>query len=170
MAYGTVTGKNTRIYMVSHNAGAAPEWNMTNAIGEESYDSLMMGEFTLTVSRDTLEVPLVGAAGAFKALGIMSCEGSMTIRKFGNKYDMFLRNLIDTGDNQPSYRYIGISGCICKSSNDPNYLGFYLASCQFTNMDVTIGDAGTVTEASLDFINACPYAMVYDRPSGKIRG
>lgn len=168
MAYGTVTGKSTRIYMVSHNAGYAPQWAMGTATGEESYDSLMMGEFSLTVSRDTLEVPLVGAAGSYNTLGIMNCEGSMTIRKFGNKYDMFLRNLIDTGDKQLQYRYIGISGTICNL--DTNYLGFYLASCQFTNMDVTIGDAGTVTEASFDFINACPHAMVYDRPSGKIRG
>ena len=165
MAYGTVTGKSTRIYMVSHQAGTVPNWPGT---ARESYDSLMIGDFSLTVGRDTLEVPLVGAAGAFKALGIISCDGSMTIRKFGAKYDMFLRNLIDTGDTKPEYRYIGISGSI--SNLDTNYLGFYLASCQFTNMDITLGDAGTVTEATFDFINACPYAMSYDISRGKIRG
>jgi len=164
MAAGTVTGRNAKFYLVSHNAATSPIWNTSN-----SHDTYGAGDFTLTFGADIVDQDLVGVAGPYRARGTITCDGSLTISKFGGNLDIILENLVDTGVTVASSKYLAISGTV--STTDPGstpYLNFYLASCQITGYDVTLGDAGTITNASIDFIDMIPQALTY--ANGTVKG
>lgn len=154
MAVGTVTGRDARVYMVSHNAGTAPVW--TN---KDSYDTFGIADFTITFSRDTISQDLIGVAGPYNTQGTISCDGSMTVSKFGGNFDILLGNLVDTGVTNTGTKYIAISANV--STTDATYLNVYLTSCQITGYDVTVGDAGTITNAAIDFIDLIPQKLSY---------
>ena len=162
MAVGTVTGRDARIYMVSHQAGSISWTNKAS----NSYDTYGIGDFTINFTADTVDQDLIGVAGPYRARGTIGNDGSLTISKFGGNMDILLENLIDTGTYKTSTKYIGISGAV--STAEATYLSFCLASCQITGYDVTLGDAGTITNASIDFINMVPHALKY--AGGAVRG
>ena len=163
MAVGTVTGRDARIYMVSHNAATPPAWdNKAN----NSYLTYGIGDFTLTFGSDTVTQDLIGVAGPYTARGSVTCDGSLTLSKFGGNLDILLENLVDTGTNKVTTKYIAISGAV--STAEATYLSFYLTSCQVTGYDVTLGDAGTITNASVDFMDIIPQKLVY--AGGAVKG
>jgi len=162
MAVGTVTGRDARIYMVSHQAGLI-DW--TNK-ASNSYDTYGIGEFSLNFTSDTVDQDLIGVAGPYRTRGTIGCDGSLTISKFGGNMDIILENLLDTGTYKAGTKYIGISGAV--STLEATYLSFCLASCQVTGYDVTLGDAGTITNASIDFVNMVPHALKF--AGGAVRG
>ena len=162
---GTVTGRDAKIYMVSHNAATTPTWNTYN-----SHDTYGIADFTLTFGADVVEQDLIGVAGPYRARGTISCDGSFTISKFGGNMDILLENLIDTGTTLTASKYIAISGTVSDLADgaDNPYLNFYFASCQITGYDVSLGDAGTITNASIDFIDMVPQALTYT--AGTVKG
>jgi len=105
-----------------------------------------IGDFSLTLDRGTVEQELVGSAGNYFTQGALSVEGSFTNCKWaGDVIDATLGALINKG-------IIAVSGNSGIAS-----LHFYLKSCQITNFDLTLGDASTITEGSIDFTMLDPY-------------
>ena len=137
---GTVTGKDANIWIVKHDGGVAPA-------SFKSHTIFGIGDFSLTLSRGTVEQPLVGEKGSYFDQGKLTIEGSLTATKFGTSgtADMLL-NIIDVGTGDSTSEYIAISGCVSDAS-DATYLSWYLPSCQITGYDISEGDADTVTEA-----------------------
>jgi hypothetical protein len=163
MAVGTVTGRDARIYMVSHNAAITPNWGDK---ASNSYLTYGIGDFSLTFGRDQISQNLIGVAGPYTTQGSITCDGSLTINKFGGNLDIILENLIDTGTSNVSTKFLAISGAV--STTDSTYLSFYLTSCQVIGYDVSIGDAGTITQASIDFIDMVPQCLTY--AGGTVKG
>lgn len=165
MAVGTVTGRNATLYLASHNAASPATWGSKASNSHETYG---VGDFTLTFGSDVIDQPLIGVAGPYRTRGTITCEGSMTLSKFGGNLDMILENLIDTGTTLTSTKYLAISGSV--SSTDATYINFFLTSCQVTGYDITLGDAGTITNASIDFIDMIPQALSYNVAGGSVTG
>jgi hypothetical protein len=160
---GTVTGRDARIFLVSHNAATPPAWADK---ASNSYLTYGIGDFTLTFGSDTVTQDLIGVAGPYTARGSVTCDGSMTLSRFGGNLDMILENLIDTGNYKGQTKYLAISGAV--STSESSYISFYLTSCQVTGYDMTLGDAGTITNASIDFMDIIPQKLVY--AGGSVKG
>jgi hypothetical protein len=156
MAAGTITGKDARVYFASHNTGAGIDWSQK---ANNSYLSYSLADFSLTFSRDTVTQGFLGTIGTYGAGGALTLEGSFSIYKFGGGQDMLLKNLVDCGYYQSYTKLLAISGAI--STSEAGYLSWYLTSCQLTGYDITIGDTGTLSNASLDFIYLTPVALHY---------
>lgn len=110
-----------------------------------------VSDISFTFDRGTVEQELVGTAGNYFTQGALSIEGSLTNCRFaasGNS--AFLDSIVDG-------LVVKISGQIDGSSS----LKFVLASCQVTGYDVSIGDASTITEASIDFTLMDPKNVTY---------
>jgi len=113
------------------------------------HSDFAIGDFSVTLDRGTVEQPLVGQTGNFFKQGAMSAEGSFTQAKFGTSVlDIVLKSVIS---GTKSTR-VWISGLV-----GPSSLHFFFKSCQITSFDISIGDASTVTEGSLDYAVIDPY-------------
>jgi hypothetical protein len=140
---GTVTGKDAAIGIYS---GSTYKGHSTWGISD----------FSLTFDRGTVEQELVGETGNWFDYGALSCEGSYTNCKFaGSGNSDALSSIIDSC-------YITVSG-----STGSN-LSWFLVSCQVTGYDVSMGDADTITEASIDFVIMDPYNVTIDTSTGHI--
>ena len=111
-----------------------------------SHTTYGLGDFSLTLDRGTVEQELVGEAGNKFQQGALSVEGSFTNAEFdSDAVDAILGALVNGTK-------VKISGsCGMKS------LHWILTSCQITSFDLSIGDASTVTEGSVDFTLLDPY-------------
>jgi len=110
-----------------------------------------VSDFSLTLDRGVVEQELVGTAGNYYTQGALSVEGSLTNCRFAASGNSpFLDSIVDGS-------VIKISGQIDGSSS----LNFCFASCQVTGFDVSIGDASTITEASIDFTVLDPKNVTY---------
>ena len=137
---GTVTGKDA---IIAINAKADSTWGLS--------------DFSVTFDKGTVEQELVGELGNYFTYGSLSVNGSYTCCKFaasGNADS--LKNLL--GDTT----YISISGTT--GSN----LSWYFTSCQITGYDVTMGDADTITEASIDWIVMHPNQVTITDATGHV--
>jgi len=115
-----------------------------------------MSDFSLSFDRGTVEQELIGETGNFFAYGALSCEGSYTNCKFAasGNFDA-LSSIIDSC-------YMKVSGTT--GSN----LSWYFVSAQVTGYDVTMGDADTITEASVDFVIMDPFNITINNSTGHI--
>lgn len=140
---GTVTGSSAYIAIGAHAAAGATELQVDSLWG--------ISDFSINVQRGTVEQELVGEIGNYFTHGSLSVEGSYTCCKFAASglYDS-LENILGDAD------YITISG-----STGSN-LSWYFASCQITGYDVSIGDADTITEASIDWVAMYPHQVTID--------
>lgn len=142
----TVTGKDAILYIMNKGAGIPP----TKGVGTWG-----VSDFSITLDRGTVEQELVGQPGNYFDQGALSIEGSFTNCKFaasGNSDSLL--NIIDgTGTNE----YVRISGSV--GSTLP--ITWYFVSCQITSYEVAIGDADTITEASMDFQVINPHQTTY---------
>jgi len=110
-----------------------------------------LSDFSFSIDRGTIEQELVGAAGNYYTQGAMSLEGSLTNCRFAASGNCeFLNSIIDG-------TVVKISGQIDSSDS----LHFVLISCQVTGYDISIGDASTITEASIDFTLMDPKNLTY---------
>ena len=151
---GTVTGRDAALHIAVHDGGTGPSFTY----GHEDYG---VGDFSLTLSRDTIEQNLIGMPGNYYDQGSLSLDGSLTTAKFATSgIADLLENLVDTGYTNAATEYLAISGCV-STKTDLNYISFYLVSCQVTGYDVSIGDADTITEASVDFVHMLPQNLSY---------
>jgi hypothetical protein len=124
-----------------------------------SNTTIGMGSFSLSIDRGTIEQELVGEAGNYFTQGAMTVGGSLTNCLWGGTVvDATLGSLINGTQ-------VAISG-----NCGANSLHFYLVSCQVTGFDITIGDAGTVTEGSLDFTMTDPYNLTRTDTTGEFGG
>jgi hypothetical protein len=150
---GTVTGRNSKVWIAAHTAGGAPTWT------SKTHSTFGLGDFSLTLSRDTVEQNLIGQRGNYFDQGSLSIEGSLTSCKFATVgLNDVLDNMID--NDARSYQYLAISGTV-STDTDATYISWYLMSCQATGYDVSIGNADTVSEAAIDFTHLLPQAVTY---------
>jgi len=164
---GTITGKNAIVGIAAHSGGTTVSSIMALIHGHETF---AIGDFTLTLDRGTIEQPLVGMPGNYFDQGSLSAEGSLTAAKFATSgiSDM-LYNLLHTHPTWNKYEYLAVSGNI-STLTDVTYLKWFFASCQVTGYDITLGDANTVTEASVDFTIMNPQDISYSTDAGQITG
>lgn len=109
----------------------------------KTHSVLAISDFSLTLDRGTVEQELVGETGNIFFQGALSIDGSLTSCKLASGATGFLLESIISGT---SGKRVWVSGsCGAKS------LHFFFASCQITGFDITIGDASTITEGSIDF-------------------
>lgn len=149
---GTVTGKNAVLKISDHAAGAAPVFT------SKTHSTWGVGDFTLTLDRATVEQNLMGERGNYFDQGVISVDGSLTAARFAaSGVSDILDNLLD--DDSNTHQYLAISGTI-STDTDATYLSWYLASCQVTGYDISIGDADTISEASIDFVLLNPQDLV----------
>lgn len=140
---GTVTGSSAYIAIGAHAAGAAAELQVDSIWG--------ISDFSMNVERGIVEQELVGEIGNYNTHGALSVDGSYTCCKFAASgvYDS-LENIL--GDAT----YITISG-----STGSN-LSWYFRSCQVTGYDISLGDADTISEASIDWVVMNPHQVSID--------
>ena len=145
---GTITGRNAVVKLCAHSGGTLH--TAMDALMHD-HETFGIGDFTLTFDRGTIEQPLIGKPGNYFDQGALSVEGSLTAAKFATSgiSDM-LHNLLYNHDTWNKYEYLAISGCV-STKTELSYLSWYLASCQVTGFDIAIGDASTITTASVDF-------------------
>lgn len=111
-----------------------------------------VSDMTLNISRDIVEQELIGSAGNEFTYGALDIDGTFSCCKFGasSNHDM-LTSIITAAK-------VAISGGVNAGSSE---LRFYFKSAQITGYDVTIGDANTITEASIDWTLLQPYDVTY---------
>lgn len=111
-----------------------------------SHSTYGLGDFSLTLDRGTVEQELVGEAGNKFQQGALSAEGSFTNAEWANDaVDAIVGSLVNG-------TMVKISG-----SCGDNSLQWIMTSCQITGFDLSLGDASTVTEGSVDFTLLDPY-------------
>ena len=131
--------------------------NLNTYTGEGAYmyfsgqadSDFAVGDFSLTLDRGTVEQELVGETGNYFTQGAISIEGSLTSVKLGDDgAGIFLRAMVNSEDIKISGGTQTISG-----------LAFVLPSCAVTGFDISIGDASSITEGSIDFTVLNPYDL-----------
>jgi len=139
--------------------------NLTTYTGADAYlyfkvgatgvehGGLGIGDFSLTLDRGTVEQELVGRNGNYFTQGAISIEGSLTSVKLDeSSAGIFLESVIGDSTGPAS---IQVSGGV----NETNGVIFDFKSCQVTGFDISIGDASTITEGSIDFVVLNPYDL-----------
>ena len=151
---GTVTGEGANVWIAAHSGGYAPK-----SYTSRDHATFAISEFGLTFDRGTIEQDLIGQPGNYFDQGKLSVDGSLTQCRFGASGNADLLQSIVDGSGR--WEYITVSGQIADDSGDIVYLKWYLVSCQVTGYDITIGDADTITEASIDFVLLDPQNISY---------
>jgi len=162
---GTVTGKNARIWLAAHSGGT---WNHSALDGTKDHSTWGMADFSLTFDRGVVESDLMGERGPYTTRGTMSVEGSLTAAKFATPgYGDILYNMAHFDEEK--YKYLAVSGSI-STDTDACYFKWCLASCQVTGFDISMGDADTITEASVDFVMLNPQDLVFITAISGVQG
>lgn len=143
---GTVRGSDAEICIYSGSKSSTPKLHSVWAISD----------FSINFDRGTVEQELVGETGNWFDYGALSCEGSFTNCRFAASGNADMLISIVEG------AYIVVSGTT--GSN----LSWYLCSCQVTGYDVTMGDADTITELSVDWVHLNPYTITINTANGHI--
>ena len=151
---GTVTGTSARVALKAHAAGTA-------ASSLDTYTTYAISDFSITLDRGTVEQELIGQIGNYSIFGSLSIEGSYTCCKFGaSGSDTALDNLFNKDSTND---YIAISG---NTGNSAAGISWYFQSCQITGYDVSLGDADTITEASIDWVLMHPNQISINLTTG----
>ena len=154
---GTVTGSSANIALKAHPAGTAASTLDTHA-------TYAISDFSITLDRGTVEQELVGEIGNYFTFGSLSVEGSFTCCKFGaSGADTSLDNLFNKGSVNT---YIAISG---STGNSSAGISWYFQSCQITGYDIALGDADTISEASIDWVLMHPNQISIALTTGHMR-
>lgn len=136
MGNGTITGKDANI-----------------TIQSKTHSNYGISDFSITLDKGTVEQSLLGKKGNKFHEGALSIEGSLTCCKFGaSGSDDMLNSIVDG-------TIITVSG----STDDSAQIGWYFHSCQVTGYDISMGDATTITEASIDFMVMDPQNATYSQ-------
>lgn len=123
----------------------------TILVGTKDTTLYAISDFSLNFDRGVVEQELVGQEGNYFTQGALSIDGSLTNCRFAASGNSdFLDSIVEG-------TVIKISGSI----DADNSLAFAFASCQVSGFDVSIGDASTITEASIDFTVMNPKDVTY---------
>ena len=110
------------------------------------YSTIGASNVSVSISRDTIEQPLVCEKGNFFKQGAQTITGSFDMAKLASgEGGPILASLINGG-------YIAISGMV-----GPNSLHYDFHNCMITGFDLTIGDATSFTTGSIDWQVRYPY-------------
>lgn len=109
-------------------------------IATKTHSTLGLSDFSLTIDRGVVEQELVGETGNYFTAGSLGIEGSLTMCKLEDNAGGDLLSAIISGTK------VVVSG----SSGD-NSVHFYFQSGAITGFDISLGDADTITEGSVDF-------------------
>ena len=110
------------------------------------YSTIGAANVSVSISRDSIEQPLVAEAGNYKIQGAQTITGSFDMAKLTDtEGGPIIASLIEGG-------YIAISGMV-----GPNSLNYDFHNCLITSFDLTIGDAATFTAGSIDWQVRYPY-------------
>ena len=123
-------------------------WGGNTSATSYEHGTFAISDFTLTLSKGTVEQELVGEIGNYSIAGALTAEGSLTGCKM---YAAGLGTMLDCLINGTNF---GVSG-LCGS----NSLHFYLKSCQVTGFDFTLGTADDITEGSVDYTVLYAYKL-----------
>lgn len=115
----------------------------------KTHSTLGISDFSITLDRGTVEQELVGESGNYFAAGSLSCEGSLSACKLDN-----------TAAGDLLVHVISGTRCWISGSCGPNSLSFFFVSCMVTSFDLSMGDADTITEGSMDFTVQDPQNIV----------
>jgi len=113
-----------------------------------SHTTLAISDFTLTLSKGTVEQELVGEKGNYFIAGSFSAEGSLTACKVHNTA---LGPIVSGMIGGKSMQISGNCGT--------NSLHFYFASAMVTGFDFSIGTGDEITEGTIDFTLLYPYLV-----------
>jgi len=113
-----------------------------------THSTLALSDFGITFDKGVVEQELVGEAGNYFIGGSLSADGSLTSCKIHNTAIGYLVDELISGNP------VEISGN-CGS----NSLHFFFRSAQITGFDLSLGDADTITEGSIDFTLLKPYLV-----------
>ena len=129
-------------------------------LGGSGQSTFGLSDFNLTLDKGTVEQELVGQAGNYSVAGSLSVEGSLTACKLDHTAaGMLLANVI-------SGTITTVSGSVGTES-----LHFYFKSTMITGFDISVGDADTITEGSIDFMVQDPQNVntITYTGTGKVR-
>lgn len=115
-------------------------------ISGQTHTTVGIGDFSVSLDRGIVEQELVGEAGNYFTQGAITIDGSFTNARWAEDVMDATVGALVNGET------ITISGN-CGS----NSLHFYFPLCQVTSFDLTLGDASTITEGSVDFTILDPY-------------
>jgi hypothetical protein len=115
-------------------------------------------DFSITFDRGMVEQPLVGQQGNYFMNGALTIGGSFTNCRFGASGNSDFLDSIMNGT------IVAISGAIDGSAS----LNWFFTSSQITGYDVTVGDASTITEATIDFTVMDPKNITYNSTTHKV--
>lgn len=110
-------------------------------VGARTHSILGISDFSLTLDRGTVEQELVGETGNYFLAGSLSIEGSLTACKLDPTAGTDILTNCITG-----------ATCWISGSVGTNSLHFFFQSGMITGFDLSIGDADTISEGSIDFI------------------
>jgi len=165
---GTVTGKDANLWFAAHSGGATlANISIKLTATNHTHTGFGIGDFSLTLDRGTVEQELVGQVGNYFDQGALAIDGSLTSVQFATSgISDFLLNMVHDSTITTKYQYLAISGAVSDASDltGENYLSWYLVSCQVTGYDISMGDADTITEGSIDFTLMDPSEIKYKEP------
>lgn len=146
----TITGRKAKILFSSSSYGDS--WKSGTAHA--------MSDFSLTFDRGTIEQELIAQEGNYFTQGAMSVEGSLTACRFGaSGGSQFLDSIVDGS-------LFTLSGSVNADSSTSLHWIFH--SAQVTGYDISLGDASTISEVSIDFTILNPYDVTYNSATGGI--
>lgn len=125
----TYTGKDATVYIAGNN-----------------WTTYGLGDFSLNLSRDTVDHDLICEEGNYTTAGALSVDGSFTAIKLAHSEAGALVQALIEGTT------VEISGSVGDES-----LKFHFKSAMITGFDLSIGDNATITEGSFDFTLKYPY-------------
>ena len=127
-------------------------------IGGKDHSVYGIADFAINFSRDTIEQKLVGEEGSLFMEGALKADGTFTECKFAASGNS------DALDSILNGTYVTISGAVSGST----HLRWYFTSAQITGYDVKIGDASTITDASITYTVLDPFNLTYDNTTGRV--
>lgn len=145
----TYTGKDATIEI-----GLLEDW----ATGGTTHTEYAISDFGITITRGTVTQELVGATGDFQIAGALAAEGSLTACRLGiDTLGILLESII----NGTAAKRIFVKGMV-----GPNSVNFEFKECQVVSFELTIGDASTISEGSVDFKVMKPYLITLTETTG----
>ena len=137
---GILTGENAKFYISA----------MGGTMGGNTHTDLSTSEFSITFDRGVTEQPLLGQQGNEFMYGPLSVGGSFTQCKFAA-----------SGDANALYGIVESEKVFISGGTQSAGLTVTFKSCNITSYSFDINDAGTITEASIDWSLQNPADVVY---------
>jgi hypothetical protein len=126
----------------------------------KAHSDMAIADYSITLERGTVTQELVGETGDMNMQGALSCEGSLTAAKLGpDGASIMLRSIISGN---------AATRCFVSGQVGANSVGWYFDEVMITGFEISMGDAGTVSEGSIDFqvMNPKDITLTKDNDAG----